>query len=320
MEEKYIIFDTNYINIILNNRDRYRKLLENISKEYRISINIVTFVELVRQHINNTIKFNEMMDFFIINQIYISEFKINKCILDEKFSFYKFKEFKSKTDRKKYFRNINYRYIEFISKFISLNWEWCVYLLFIVLVDNNLYYIRYMEYLNKKSFIVKDKFINLLQEKRKNKRIKDAFIEEIYKELKILKNNNIISNKETVEMLINSFIENPNTAQSLFYASKKEKNIRNEIVEIFLKHEIKPFMDEKFNNKIFEKYIREIFEKIVIREGKMDPNDIADALIVSTMKEKDIIITNDKKVVKFLKKENLYNEDIYMKFKEAEIF
>ena len=53
MEKKFINFDTNYINKILDNELEANKILKELKQEYNFSINIATFVEIVQQKINN---------------------------------------------------------------------------------------------------------------------------------------------------------------------------------------------------------------------------------------------------------------------------
>ena len=64
-----------------------------------------------------------------------------------------------------------------------------------------------------------------------------------------------------------------------------------------------------------------MYIKLFINCGKLNGNDITDALIIaatyinegSSIKEY-IILTEDERVKKFLQKENEYNEEIYNKF------
>ena len=58
-------------------------------------------------------------------------------------------------------------------------------------------------------------------------------------------------------------------------------------------------------------------EKIIKRCGKLDGNDITDALIISGLNSKDYkLLTIDYKIQKFLKEEGLYSEELYKKIEQ----
>lgn len=313
MEKKFINFDTNYINKILDNELEANKILKELKQEYNFSINIATFVEIVQQKINNKEKFYKLIDFLINNKIYITEFKNNRCIEDKSFSFQKFK-IDSKKDRKDYFFPIKDNYYNFLCRFISLFVEWILYALMELLSENLNGNIEYKTYLNKKSCQFQMEFRNLY-EQRKIK-IKDRFNKIVYMELKKMKNFNIRMNNTLLEQIIKSFYGNESDMMYVFHAdSKITKETRNKFVDIFFIKEMKPFLDKKFDNNIFEKYIKIIFEKLIISGGKMDPNDISDALILSGIDNNaPILITNDKKILNFLKDNGMYFKEIYDKF------
>ena len=254
-----------------------------------------------------------MIDFLINNKIYIAEFKNNRCIEDENFCFQKFK-IDNKKDRKEIFFPIKDNYYKFLCRFISLFVEWILYALMELLSENLNGNIEYRTYLNKKSRQFQMEFRNLY-EQRKIK-IKDRFNKIIYTELKKMKNFNIRMNNTLLEQIIKSFYGNESDMMYVFHADNKiTKETRNKFVDIFFIREMKPFLDKKFNNNIFEKYIKIIFEKLIISGGKMDPNDISDALILSGIdNDTPILITNDKKILNFLKNNEMYYKEIYDKF------
>ncbi len=313
MEKKFINFDTNYINKILDNKLEANGILKELAQDYNFSINIATFVEIVQQKINNKEKFYKLMDFLINNKIYIVEFKNNRCIEDKTFSFQKFK-IDNKKERKDFFSKIKDNYYNFLCKFISLFAEWVLYALMELLSENLNGNIEYRTYLNKKSYQFQMEFRNLYEQSKI--KIKDKFNKIIYIELKKMKNFNIRMNNTLLEQIIKSFYGNESDMMYVFHAdSKITKATRNKFVDIFFIKEMKPFLDKKFNNNIFEKYIKIIFKKLIISGGKMDSNDISDALILSSIdNDTPILITNDKKILNFLKDNEMYYKDIYDKF------
>lgn len=312
MKEKFLVFDTNYINIILNNKNNINRVTE-LQKDYDILINIATLVELVEQRINNKNMIFELMDFLNSAEIYVGDFKYYKCIEDKYFSFINFK-IDCKKDRKKYFEPIRDKYYSFLCKFISVYLEWVLYALMELISEDLGGNYEYMEYLNKKSLSFQKIFRKLYNQSKI--KVKDKFNEIIYDELKKMRNSNMSLNKELLEEIIRVFRNNEKNVMSVFHAETAvTKKAREEFVDYFFINEVKPFLDKNFNNTVFEKYIKNILQKLIIREGKMDPNDISDALILSSLdNNRGILVTNDKKMVKFLKENQLYNEKIYNMF------
>lgn len=315
MRDKYIIFDTNYINIILNDKNKYKNILDELKKEYNFSINIATFVELVQQKINNFSMLEMLIEFLNQYEIFVSEFCMNKCIEYKNFSFNQLKIY-CKKDRKRYFQPIRDNFYDFLCKFISLYAEWIIYSLVMLLSENLNGNEEYKIYLNKKSLEFQKEFRKLYDQKKI--RIKDKFNEMIYSELKKFKNYTFCRDKVLLQEIIKSFDNNVENMMYIFHANSKiTKEIRNKFVEYFYETEIKPFLVNRFNNKIFEEYIKKIFQKLIIGGGKLDPNDIADALILASINNQDdVLITNDTKIIKFLEEKGIYKEEIYNKFKK----
>lgn len=305
----YIIFDTNYINKILKNKNKFFNILEDLKQDYLFSISIVTFVEIVDQKINNQKNFEELIDMLNKYNFYIGEFINYECINDEKFSFYNFKQMK-KIDRKQYFYKIKKSYYNFLCKFIAAFLEWILYALVLLISENLSQNEEYKCYLNKKSPKFKEQFIKLYD--TKGLKIKDKFNIIVYDELKKIKNSNIKVNLELLNNILNYYNQNEKELMNIFKANNRnQKEIRDKFVEGFYNIKIVPFLSQ-FQNDIFEKYIKDLFDKIFKRCGKLDGNDISDALIVSCVNNKNyILLTKDNKILKFLKQQDLYNSKIY---------
>lgn len=311
MEKEYIIFDTNYINKILSDKDKYCSVLKELRNDYLFSINIGTFVEIIKQRIKNQSKFEEILNLFEDFQFAIGEFRNFKCIEDTRFSFQNFKQM-SKKQRKKFFDQIYTNYYNFVCNFITIFLEWILYALLLLVKEELKSDFEYKKYLEKQSKKFQKDFLKSYYNKKELK-IKEKFNKLVYIELKKLNHIKIKLNKE----LLNSILENYNQTNlmNVFKANKKsEKDIQKKFVELFYEKEIKPYTD-LFNNEIFSKYIKKLFEKIIVRCGKLEGNDITDSLIVSSVNNKDyILLTDDQRIQKFLKEEMLYKEDIYIKF------
>lgn len=306
---RYIIFDTNYINKILTNKNKFLNILENLKQDYLFSINIVTFVEIVNQKINSQKNFVELIDMLNKYNFYIGEFINYKCIEDENFSFYKFKQIK-KIDRKQYFYKIKESYYNFSCKFVTLFLEWILYALVLLLSENLSENKEYKSYLNTKFPKFKEQFTKLYY--TKGLKIKDKFNIIVYDELKKIKNSNIKVNLELLNNILNYYNKDEKELMNVFKANNRnQEEIRDNFVEGFYNVEIVPFLTQ-FHNHIFEEYIKYLFDKILKMCGKLDGNDISDALIVSCVNNKNyILLTEDKKILKFLKQQNLYNSEIY---------
>ena len=218
----------------------------------------------------------------------------------------------SKKQRKKFFAEIYTNYYNFVCNFITIFLEWILYALLLLIKEDLKNDFEYKKYLEKQSKKFQKDFLKSYYNKKELK-IKDKFNKLVYIELKKLNHIKIKLNKE----LLNSILENYNQTNlmNIFKANKKsEKDIQKQFVELFYEKEIKPYID-LFNNEIFSKYIKNLFEKIIIRCGKLEGNDITDTLIISSVNNKDyILLTDDQKIQKFLKEEMLYKEDIYIKF------
>lgn len=312
MSEKNIVFDTNYLNLILNNKSKSDKILEEIKKQYSLSINIATFVEVVQQKINNKEKFYELVDFLIDNNVYIGDFRYNKCIEEKNFSFYNLK-IDIKKDRKEYFYPIKNNYYNFLCRFVSLYLEWILYALMLLLSESLTENKEYKKYLNNKSIYFQKEFRKLYDQTKV--KIKDRFNQIVYSELKKIKHFGFNINNELLEEAIVAFNGDEEHIMDIFHTdSKISKKTRQDFVEAFFQKEMKPLLDTRFNNIIFEEYIKTIFEKLIVRNGKLNPNDISDALILSSADNNYSIVTNDGNMQKFLKDKGFYNKAIYDKF------
>lgn len=317
MKEKYIVFDTNYINKILKDYDLYKNILKDLSSKYRFSINIVTFIEIINQKINNDKIFNFLIEFLITNEVYVGEFRGIKFTDDSKINYYKFRN-KTKAERKKYFSKIKDRYNDFISELTVNYLIWILYAMELLLTQK----IRdedYKKYLLRRFERYKRMFSNAFASKKI--RIKDRFEEILYEEIKRLKNNNTNIDVNQINQILELYKSKKIKMIEIFRASnKEEEKIKKDFIDYFFKNEVQPFL-KIFANQVFIKYMEKLFLKMIDRCGKMDPNDLADALILSNINTDEyVLLTNDEKIIKFLKLENLFDEDLYNTFnKNSEI-
>ena len=312
MEEKYIVFDTNYINKILKHYDLYKPILQNLSTKYKFSINIVTFIEIVNQKINNDKFFNILLDFLITNEVWVCEFRGIKFSDDPKINYFKFKD-KTKVERKKYFNKIKSRYNDFISALTTTYLIWIIHAIELLLIQQTTDE-EYQKYLLSRFERYKKVFNKALSSKKA--RIKDKFEEIIYEEIKKIKNNNTNIDLNQINQILELYKSKEFRMIEIFKASDKEQEkIKKDFIDYFYNKEVQPYL-ENFANDIFIKYMKTIFLKLIDRCGKMNPNDLADALILANTKNSDeyVLLTNDEAIIKFLKSENLYDEELYNMF------
>lgn len=302
---KVLIFDTNYINSILNDKAKYYPKLTGLKIDNTFSISVITFVEIVQQRIKNQKAFNELMDLLINFEFNIADF-VNYRIIREEFKFY-FEKFKKmdKRERKSYFNQIKENKDNLECDFIVVILEWVLYALNILIKENLKQDIEYKKYLENQA----TKFFKRLKKLfgiTKCKKIKDEFNSIVYEELKKIrvKDNNI--NRELINDIIKEYDCKKTEITGIFKASKGQGIIQNDFIIMYYNVEIEPFL-KRFNNKKFSKYIKIVFEKIVARGGKLQANDIADLLIIATVDYSDnILISNDEKINDFLKEEKIY--------------
>lgn len=314
---KYIVFDTNYLNKILDKREQYKNVLDELYNEYEFTINIGTFVEIIAQRINNQSKFEEILNLIIEYQFNIGEFKNNHCIDGRKFTMYMFKDME-KVERKECFKEIYEKYYIFHCQFISKFLKNVLYLLVILLSNKELENIEYKNYLKRNLKNFSEKFF-MCYTKKSELKVKDKFNQIIYEELKKVLHMGF----DIDEVLLRNILKNVDftNIMNVFRANtKKEKEIRENVINLYYNNEIKTELNLLKNNK-FEKYVYELYRKIFINCGKLNGNDITDALIIASSNindeniiEKYIILTEDVTMQNFLKEKNEYNEEIYDKF------
>ena len=217
-KEKYIVFDTNYLNKILDKYEQYKSVLDELHEEYEFTINIGTFVEIIAKRINNQKKFEEILNLIIECQFNVGEFRNNHCIDGRKFTMYMFKDMK-KSDRKKCFKEIYEKYYIFQCKFIAEFLKNVLYLLVILLSNKELENIEYKNYLKCNLNNFSDKLYKCY-DKKSDLKIKDKFNEIIYEELKKVLHMGFDINEELLRDILKSI--EPADIMKVFEANRKK--------------------------------------------------------------------------------------------------
>ena len=310
-----IIFDTNVLRKILENENAYRDIMKKLQDRYEFKISSFTFVEIVRQIIKNENDVEQLMNLFVSYKINCIEFENYKLIEDPKFTYDKFKLMKY-DNRIRYFDSINNRNNEFICMFFALFLEFILYAL-VILLDNehnsNESEIDYLKYINENFENFKNKFLDVYSNGNKI-RIKNQFNILLYEELKKIKSEQFDINKEKLSIILEQFRDNKENLTEVFkYHDNEAENIKKKFFNIYYENGIQYFF--KSYTSIFQEYIKSLLNKIIIKGGKVDENDIVDCLILNTVKSKEeILLTNDEKIRSFLQEKNMWHEDIFKKF------
>lgn len=312
---KTIVFDTNYINKIVDNEVDYYNILDSIKADYRFGINIATFVEVLHQSINKEKRYIKIMNLFNKYDLYVGDFIEHRCIENvESFSFELLMNM-SKNDRKQYFYKIMEMYYELVCKIITFYMEWVMILIFLGVTNSIDDTDKYIKYLEKKSKKYCEEFQKKFRKDNHNIKIKDFFNDCVYTEMKKIKNMGYKIDNIKLNEYIRYFNDRKSELMKIFEVnSQEDKNTRDSILKNVYDKEIKPFLDSRFNDELFEEYLKSIFFKITVNCGKMNANDISDALIIYGLEDDDILITNDNRIIKFLKEKNKYNDNLYQIF------
>lgn len=311
-----IIFDTNVLRRILENENDYKDIMKKLQNSYEFKISSFTFVEIVRQIIEDKSTIERLMNLLISYKINCKEFRNYKIIEDPNFTYKKFKLMEC-NKRENYFNIINNKNNEFICLFLALFLE-CILYALVILLDNNYNSnkneLDYLKYLNKNFENFKNKFLNVYCNSNKV-RIKNQFSILMYEELEKIYNGRLDINKEKLYTKLEQFKNNKKDLTQIFTVYNKEyNNLRKTFFDIYYENGIHDFF--KNYTLIFQEYIKCLFEKIIVKCGKVDENDIVDCLILNSIdeNEKDILLTNDEDVQNFLKRKEMWYEDIFRHF------